>query len=151
MTDDYNQPQNNFIKNSYRSCHSLMVLEEGRDILWLMIGRDNWRLQARPSIMSEPLQEVSNKINNRLYMCSTLSFKDISQRTLQDCTMTGQNSHNTKQATESQREKVTHRGLAEKNRIIGCADLEKKDVNYSRHDGPPWDVCSMIISVELCK
>lgn len=52
MNDDYNQPQNNFIKNSYRSCHSLMVLEEGRDILWLMIGRDNWWLLARPSIMS---------------------------------------------------------------------------------------------------
>lgn len=117
MDDDYNQPQKNFIKNNYRSCHSVMVLGEGRDILGLMIGRDNWWLQARPSIMSEPLQEVGNKINNHLYMCSILSFKNNSQRTLQDCTMIGQNSYNTKQATESQREKVTHMDLTEENRI----------------------------------
>ena len=61
MNDDYNKPQKNFIKDNYRSCHSALVLEEGRDILWLMIGRDNWRLQARPSIMSEPCRKQATK------------------------------------------------------------------------------------------
>ena len=70
-----------------------MVLEDDRDIMWPMIGRDNWQLQARHSFMSEPLQEAGNKINNHFYVYSTLSFKDISQSsTLQDCTVTEWNS-----------------------------------------------------------
>lgn len=56
---------------------------------WLAaINGSSW-----PGIPScqELLQKVGNKINNHFYMFSTLSFKDISQSTLQDCTMTQRN------------------------------------------------------------
>lgn len=93
MNDNYNQLQNDFIKSKSWTCHNLTVLEDDRDIVWLMIGRDNWQLQARPSIISEPLKEVGNKINNHFHMYSTLSFTGISRSTLQDCTMTKWNSN----------------------------------------------------------
>lgn len=50
-----------------------------------------------------PTQEAGNKTNSHFDMYSTLSFKDISQSTLQDCTMTEETGNNIKPAPEGKK------------------------------------------------
>lgn len=70
-----------FTTNNYCNCHNLMVLEGGRDIIWLMIGGDNWKLQARLSIMSKPSRKHATKSTITL-KCTVLYHSNASLKVL---------------------------------------------------------------------
>lgn len=89
MNGNYNQYSKDFMKNKYGNFHNVMALERDKDIVWLMIGRDNRQLRARNSIMSEPWQATKSTTT---FTCKALYHSNTSLKVLFKTAMTRRNS-----------------------------------------------------------